>query len=142
MQKKPINLEMLTQRKVTMPAIFIVALVVFGFRADSLTVGYLSEFFMPRAVAEDQFKSISKSVKANATLITGHIRTYELNENAKETRKVQDEIFNLELYVADNGHNELTRDRGRDLNNAIGRLERQRACIIRNDPAENCGDIV
>jgi hypothetical protein len=138
---KHIDIEKLTQRKVTMPIIFIVALVVFGFRADNLTIGYLSEFFMERAVAEEQFKQIQISVKANATLISGHIRTYELNENAKESSRVEAEIFNLNLYVSANGANQITNDRLRGLNAETSRLKRVRACIVRNKLDENCGDI-
>lgn len=138
---KHIDIEKLTRRKVTMPLIFIVALVVFGFRADNLTIGYLSEFFMERAVAEEQFQQIQVSVKANATLISGHIRTYELNENAKESSRVEAEIFNLNLYVSANGANQITNDRLLSLNAETARLKRVRECIIRNDPNENCGDI-
>jgi len=142
MTRTPIDVQKLTQRKVTVPLIMIVALVIFGFRFNNITVGYFSDFFMLKAVAEEQFKTIAKSVKSNAALITGHIRTYELNENAKAMGRVEDEIFNLELYIADNGQNDITRDRLRDLKGDKNRLTRVRACIVRNAPDEECGDII
>lgn len=140
--KKPIELDKLTQRRVTVPLIMILGVLVLGWRADSLTVGYLSEFFLTKAIAEEQYASISKQVAANAILITGHIRTYELNENARDTNRVQDSIYDLELYVSANGENDLTRNRKRDLNNTLTRLGRVRACIIRNAPNENCSSII
>lgn len=139
---KPIDVQKLTQRKVTVPLIMIVALVVLGWRADNLTVSYLSQFFLEKAVAEEQYKEITTQVAANATLISGHIRTYELNENARDTNRVQDAIYDLELYVSANGENQLTRTRKRDLNTTLARLGRVRACIIRNDSNENCASII
>lgn len=139
---KPIDVQKLTQRKVTVPAIMIVGLIVLGWKADNLTIGYLDDFFVTKAVAEEQYKTITKQVAANAMLISGHIRTYELNENARDTNRVQDAIYDLELYVSANGENQLTRTRKRDLNTTLARLGRVRACIIRNDPLENCASII
>ena len=135
---KPLDLEKLTQRKVTMPAILIVGLVVLGFNANKLTVAYLSDFFITKAYAEEEYEQIKTQVAANATLITSHIKTYELNENAKETRRISDALYDLELYVAANGENQLTMTRKRDLAAELARLGRQRACIVRNDPDEDC----
>ncbi len=115
---------------------------VFAWKADKLTVDYLDDFFMTKAVAEEQFESINKQLGANATLISGHIRTYELNENAKSSQLVQDQIYELQLYIAANGENDLTRTRKRDLAASLGRLGRVRACIIRNDDDENCDAII
>lgn len=139
---KPIDIQKLTQRKVTVPIIMIVALAVFVYRADNLTVGYLSEFFLEKAVAENQYKEITGQLAANTILITGHIRTYELNENAKETRRVKDHMYDLDLYIAANGENELTRTRVHELDEELDRLERVRKCIVRNDPNENCAAVI
>ena len=138
MTGKAIDVQKLTQRRITMPAILVVGLVVLGWRADSLTVDYLDDFFITRAVAEEQYEGISKQVAQNATLITGHIRTYELNENARDTRAVQEKLADLELYVAANGTNAIVTTRRTELQGELGRLGRVRACIIRNDPDENC----
>ena len=94
MTGKAIDVQKLTQRRITMPAILVVGLVVLGWRADSLTVDYLDDFFITRAVAEEQYEGISKQVAQNATLITGHIRTYELNENARDIAR-QDHLENV-----------------------------------------------
>lgn len=142
MPRKPIDIEKFTQRKVTVPVIMVIGLVVLGWKFDGLTVDYLDDFFMTKAVAEEQFKVISEAVGANATLISGHIRTYELNENAKNHQLVQDQIYELQLYVSANGENDLTRTRQRDLDASLSRLGRVRACIVRNDDAENCDAII
>ncbi len=142
MAGKPIDLQKLTQRKVTVPLVMLIGVLFLGWRADSLTVSYLGEFFLEKAVAEEQYKEITRQVAANAGLITGHIRTYELNENAKASKGVQDQLYNLELYVAANSENQLTQTRKRDLSAELNRLGRQRACIIRNDPNENCASII
>lgn len=138
MSGKPITLETLKQTKVTLPLIMVVGLVVLGFKADNLTVSYLGEFFLEKAVAEEQYEQITQAVESNAKLITGHIRTYELNENARDTRAVQEKLSDLELYVAANGVNPIVTDRRAELQRELGRLGRVRACVIRNDPDENC----
>lgn len=142
MSGKPINIETFKQTKVTLPLIMVIGLIVLGFKADNLTVSYLGEFFLTKAVAEEQYEQITEQLTANTKLITGHIRTYELNENAKETKGVQDQLYNLELYVAANGENDLTRTRKRDLSADLNRLGRVRACIVRNDADENCASII
>jgi hypothetical protein len=142
MARKPIDVEALTQRKVTVPLVLIVGLVVLGFKADNLTVGYLGEFFLEKAVAEEQYKQITEAVASNAKLITGHIRTYELNENARDTRRVQEKLSDLDLYVAANGSNEIVTVRRAELQTELGRLGRVRACIIRNANDENCASII
>ncbi len=139
---KPIDVQKFTQRKVTVPLIMLFGVLVLGWRLDSVTVDYLDDFFLTKAVAEEQYESISTQVAANATLITRHIRVYELNENAKNTRRVQDQLYDLELYVAANGRNDLATRRDRDLKAELGRLGRVRACIVRNDQNENCGAII
>ncbi len=138
MAGKPIDIEKLTQRKVTVPIVLLIGVLVLGWRADSLTVSYLGEFFLEKAVAEEQYKQITEAVASNAKLITGHIRTYELNENARDTRRVQEKLSDLELYVAANGSNPIVTTRRTELQGELGRLGRVRAYIIRNDPDENC----
>lgn len=142
MTRKPIDLEKLTQRKVTVPVIMILGVLVLGWKADNFTIGYLDNFFITKVIAEEQYKTLSGQVAANATLITSHIRTYELNENAKDMRRTEDHIYDLDLYIVANGENQLTRTRKRDLNAELARLKRVRACILRNDPNENCAAVI
>ena len=140
--RNPLDVTKLTQRRVTVPVIMIVGLVVLGFKADNLTVSYLGQFFVTKAIAEDLYDGLTEQVAANTTLLTGHIRTYELNENAKDTRRVEDQLYDLELYVAANGVNELATQRKRDLDRELSRLTRVRACIVRHDPNVNCGAVI
>lgn len=137
----PIDIEKLTQRKVTMPIILILGLIVLGFRANNITVGYLDDFFVTRAEADDHAEQITSQVADNTRLLVSHISEYKLNENAKAMRVVENEIYNLELWVAQNGDTELTQRRLRDLRSDISRLGRVRACIVRNQPGENCAVI-
>lgn len=139
---KSIDIQKLTQRRVTVPLIMVVGLFVLGWKADHLTIGYLDDFFITNAVAEEQYREITEQLAANTKLITGHIRTYELNENAKDTRRTEDHIYDLDLYIAANGENQLTRTRKRDLSAELTRLKRVRACIVRNDPNENCAAVI
>lgn len=142
MSSKPIDVQKLTQRKVTVPIILIVGLVVLGFRANNLTVGYLDDFFVTRAEAEDQYEQITAQVGETSKLLESHIDEYQLNENAKAIRAAEDAIYELELYVAANTESDLTRDRKRDLQAELSRLGRVRACILRDDPDENCSAIL
>jgi len=139
---KPISLEKLTQRKVTMPAILILGLVVLGFRADKLTIGYLDDFFVTRAEATEQFETITAQVSTNETLIKSHINEYQLNENAKALARVDDHIYDIKSFISVNGESKLTRDRERDLNAEKAKLNRVRKCILRADPDENCSAIL
>ncbi len=137
-----LDYEKITKTKVTVPIILVIGLVVFGIKFNGITVDYLDDFFITKAVAEEQYEELKEQVQANAQLITGHIRQYELNENARDTRRVSDAIYNLELYISANGENQLTQNRMRDLQAELGRLGRVRACIIRNDPNEECNGII
>jgi hypothetical protein len=139
---KPIELDKLTQRKVTMPAILIVGLVILGFRANNITVDYLDEFFVTRVEAADHSEQITAQVGDNTKLLVSHISEYKLNENAKAIRSTENAIYNLELYVEANSESDLTRNRKRDLAAELSRLGRVRACIIRNDSGENCSAIL
>ena len=145
---KKIVIDQLTKTKVTVPLIVLVFCVYVGWKADSFTVDYLDDFFITKAVAEEQYTVIQESVKENRTLIVSHIQTYELNENARETQGVADQLYELELYVAANGANDLTNRRQQELTARLQRLSRIRACIIRNsrleddDEPENCAAIL
>jgi hypothetical protein len=85
---------------------------------------------------------LKKQVDEITALTVGHIRTYELNENARESRRVQDALYDLELWEAANGTNTLSQNRKRDLQAELQRLGRERQCIIRNDPDEDCSAII
>jgi len=151
MSGKPIDYSKLKETKVTLPIIGVIALVIFGWKFDGITVDYLDDFFLSKALAEEQYTVITEQVTETRTLIVTHLNEYKLNENAKATAGVSDQLYNLELYVAANGASDLTSNRQRDLANTLSKLGRQRACIIRNatnsvkpsPPApENCDAII
>jgi Tfp pilus assembly protein PilW len=141
---KPIDIEKLTQRKVTVPLIMVVGLVVLGFKADNLTVDYLDDFFIKKAEAAEQFEQIATKVEKNADLIEAHIDEYKLNENARQISSVEDQIYEVEYHEQVEGESDITRDRKRQLRAQLARLQRVRACIIRNqhtgedEAPENC----
>ncbi len=148
---KPVDWQKLKDTKVTLPAIAIIALVVVGFKINGWTVDYFGQFFLSKALAEEQYTVITEQVTETRTLIVTHLNEYKLNENAKSTANTADQLYNLELYVAANGASDLTTTRKRDLGNTLARLGRQRACIIRNAVAsqsasppasENCDAII
>lgn len=139
---KPIDIQKLTQRKVTVPLILIAAVAVFAWRLDSFTVDYLDDFFITRVEATEQYEIVTAQVSENADLIKGHISEYKLNENAREIRAAEDALYNLELYVAANTESKLTRDRKRSLDSTLSRLGRVRACIVRANKLENCSAIL
>jgi hypothetical protein len=90
---------------------------------------------------------ITKQVSETRVVVVQHIQEYKLNENARETRAIANELYNLELYVAANGASDLTNNRKRDLQQQLERLGRMRACVISNallddgDPQQNCDAI-
>lgn len=137
---RTIDYSKLKETKVTLPIIGIIALLVFGWKFDGITVGYLGQFFLSKALAEEQYTVITKQVTETRTLIVTHLNEYKLNENAKSTANTADQLYNLELYVAANGASDLTANRQRDLANTLARLGRQRACIIRNAVASQSAD--
>ena len=139
--KKAIDFETLKSTKVTVPVIALIGIAIVGFRINGWTVDYLSDFFVTKAVAEEQFQALTEAVEDNATLISSHIQTYELNENAKQITRTEDRIYELELFISANGESELTQGRMRSLRAELAKLGRVRACIIRNDKSEDCGAI-
>ena len=139
---KPIDYEKLTQRRVTVPAIMLLGIAVLGWRAESITVDFLDDYFITRAEAGESAELITAQVAQTSKLLVSHISEYQLNENAKAIRQTEDAIYNLELYVAANSESQLTRDRMRELRADLGRLGRVRACIVRDEVDENCSAIL
>jgi hypothetical protein len=143
-----LDYEKLKQTKVTIPIVVLIGFVWLGFNAKGLTGSALGDLFLSKAVAEEQFKVFTEQVTETRVLIVTHIQEYKLNENAKETRQISNELYNLQLYVAANGSSELTSDRQRDLQNQLATLGRVRSCVIRNaqvedeDLKENCDAII
>lgn len=129
---KPLDYSKLKETKITIPVVVLLGMLWIGFNAKDLTIGKLSEFFVTTAKAEEQYKVLTETVTENRTLIVTHINEYKLNENAKETRAITNEIYNLELYEAAQGTSQLTQQRRRDLEDQLSRLARVRACILRN----------
>jgi hypothetical protein len=144
---RPIDVEKLTQRKVTVPLVLLGGILVLGWRADGLTVDYLDDFFITKAVAEEQFEQISKQVETNTDLIVQHVGEYKLNENASRMSRIESQLYDLEFHVEQNGETELTRDRKKALTSELQRLGRVRSCIVRNqhksegELVENCDAI-
>lgn len=147
MTTKPIDVEKLTQRKVTIPLIMIAGLFVMGWRMDGITVDYLDDFFILKAEAGEQFEKISKQVEQNTLIIVAHVGEYKLNENASQIAIIENQIYELEFHVAENGESDLTRQRRQDLTSRLARLGRVRQCIVRNqhrsenETSENCDAI-
>ena len=122
----------------------LVGILVLGWRADGITVDYLDDFFNHKAEAGEQFEKISEQVEQNTQLIVAHVGEYKLNENASQIARIENQLAELEFYIASNGESDLTRDRKRDLAATLNRLGRVRQCIVRNghrddaDTVENC----
>lgn len=148
MAGKSIDFDKLKQTKVTVPLIVLLGVVWLGWNAKDLTADALGEFFLSKAVAEEQYKVLTEQTTETRTLIVLHINEYKLNENARAVRTVTNQLYELQFYVAANGESDLTRDRKRDLENEVQKLSRVRACIIRNaqldedQPPENCDAII
>lgn len=148
MAGKPLDYSKLKDTKITIPVVVLLGFVWLGWNAKDLTVSALGDFFLNKAVAEEQYKVVTEQITETRVLIVTHIQEYKLNENAKETRQISNELYNLELYVAANGASELTNNRQRDLANQLARLGRVRSCVVRNarlepdDEPENCDAII
>ena len=120
----------------------LLGIAVLGWRAESITVDFLDDYFITRAEAGESAELITAQVAQTSKLLVSHISEYQLNENAKAIRQTEDAIYNLELYVAANSESQLTRDRMRELRADLGRLGRVRACIVRDEGDENCSAIL
>ncbi len=56
MTDKPLDLEKLKQKRITLPLIMLLGFVLLGYKADGITVDYLGEFFIEKAEAEETTK--------------------------------------------------------------------------------------
>lgn len=137
-----VDYEKLTKTKVTLPIITIIGFVVVGMNINGWSVDYFDDFFITKVAAEEQYKELSEQLTANTKVITSHILSYELNENARDTRRVQEKLGDLDLYVAANGTNPIVTARRAELQAELGRLGRARACILRKDPDEDCTAVI
>jgi len=122
----------LKEAKITIPVVVLLGLFWVGFNAKAITVDALGEFFIHKAAAEDQYQQLAAKIETNQTVIVSHIQEYKLNENARETRAITNELYNLELFESANGVSQLTQDRKRQLTEQLQTLARKRACVIRN----------
>lgn len=148
MSTRPIDVQRLTQSKVTVPVVMLLGILVLGWRMGGVTVDYLDDFFVLKADAAEQYEGISGQVRENQALLVSHVSEYKLNENAKALRAAQDALFELEFHVEQNGVSDLTRSRKRSLNGTVARLGRVRNCIVTNqhlsegEPVINCDAII
>lgn len=139
---KPLDYEKLTRRKVTVPIVLLIGILLLGWRMESLTVAFFADHFITRVEAAEQTEQITSQVAATSRILEAHISEYKLNENAREIRDTEDAIYNLELYIAANQESRLTRDRMRDLQADLSKLGRVRKCIVRDAPGETCSAIL
>lgn len=130
-----IDWEKATKTKVTVPLAVLLGFALVGFRINSWTVDYLSDFFLTTVAAGE----ISAAVQANAKAISGHINEYKINEAKKAITGLQDQIFELRQWVSVNGANVQTAQREDELGRRLTSWLAYRNCLVAG--SINCANI-
>ncbi len=127
-----LNLAKLSETKVTVPLILIVAVALIGFRAQSFTVDVLDEFFF----SEAQGQELAQAVEKQGIMLYEYIAKSEIREVNDAMREVNEQITETQLWIAANGTNPIATARLGDLVQRRDELKDTKACLL-NDNIEN-----
>ena len=112
------------------------ALVVIGIAATIGVHEWADVHYMPFSLAQAGDKALAKQIEANSQLLRGHIDVYELNENKKAIRLVQDQQFTLVQFEKVNGANDMTIKRAEELRRELVDLQDKKTCLLNGN--DNC----
>ena len=113
-----------------------------------LTIGWLSQNFVTKALGEEmmekaqssdtelseQITLLAEEVKISNGLLMIHMDKERLSNILTEIRRNETEVFQISQFVSVNGDNERTRARQRQLKQEHEDLELRKTCLINNNP--------
>ena len=113
-----------------------------------LTIGWLSQNFVTKALGEEmmekaqssdnelaeQITLLAEEVKISNGLLMIHMDKERLSSILTEIRRNETEVFQISQFVSVNGDNERTRARQRQLKQEHEDLELRKTCLINNNP--------
>jgi len=121
-----VNLAKLSETKVTVPAILLVTLVVFGWKAKDFTIEGLDEFFVSEAEGSEMVEQI-ESLNENLTKYISKAELREINDGIQE---INSQVTETQLWISANGSNPIATARLGDLVARRDNLMETKACLL------------
>ena len=121
-----VNLAKLSETKVTVPAILLITLVIFGWKAKDFTISGLDEFFVSEAEGSQMVEQI-EDLNENLTKYISKAEIREINNGIQE---VNAQITETQLWIAANGANPIATARLGDLVARRDNLMETKACLL------------
>lgn len=131
-----LDLSKLGETKVTVPAILLLSLVIFGWKAKDFTIGGLDEFFISEAEGSQMVEQIEQ---LNET-VTKYISKSEIREINNQIQEVNEQITETQLWIAANGGNDIATARLGELVQRRDALKATKACLLNDniEDKDNC----
>ena len=121
-----INLSKLSETKVTVPLIMILAVAVGAYKAQDFTIDVLDEFFFTDAAAAE----LADAVQANTEVLYSYIKKQEIRDVKEQIVLVANQIQETQLWIAANGENPIATARLGDLVTRQRQLDDKKACLL------------
>lgn len=121
-----INLSKLSETKVTVPLIMILAVAVGAYKAQDFTIDVLDEFFFTDAAAAE----LADAVQANTEVLYSYIKKQEIRDVKEQIVLVANQIQETNLWIAANGENPIATARLSDLVARQRQLDDQKDCLL------------
>lgn len=121
-----VNLAKLSETKVTVPAILLITLVVFGWKAKDFTIEGLDEFFVSEAEGSQMVEQI-EDLNENLTKYISKAEIREINNGIQE---INAQVTETQLWIAANGANPIATARLGDLVARRDNLMATKACLL------------
>ena len=121
-----INLSKLSETKVTVPLIMILAVAVGAYKAQDFTIDVLDEFFFTDAAAAE----LADAVQANTEVLYSYIKKQEIRDVKEQIVLVANQIQETQLWIAANGENPIATARLSDLVARQRQLDDKKDCLL------------
>ena len=121
-----INLSELSETKVTVPLIMILAVAVGAYKAQDFTIDVLDEFFFTDAADAE----LADAVQANTEVLYSYIKKQEIRDVKEQIVLVANQIQETNLWIAANGENPIATARLSDLVARQRQLDDKKDCLL------------
>ena len=121
-----INLSKLSETKVTVPLIMILAVAVGAYKAQDFTIDVLDEFFFTDAAAAE----LADAVQANTEVLYSYIKKHENRDVKEQIVLVANQIQETNLWIEANGENPIATARLSDLVARQRQLDDKKDCLL------------
>jgi hypothetical protein len=127
---------------VHVPLGVLVLAVVGGFYSWAMLKSWHLNTFITHAEAKEltlRDRSLETQIKDNTELLTSHIHDYRITAATNSLRQIENQQFNLEAYVRENGEDEMTIQRRAELDAQYTEVKAYRDCILNG--ASHCDSL-